>query len=263
MIKLIASDIDGTLVKESTTEIYPEMLKLISDLHKKGIRFVLSSGRTRKSICHMFREIEHDIIIIAENGAHVSYRGENLLLKFMDKTYVNDLVRELRTYRPECELLVSTLRGSLIEEGNEKFTRYIESHYKNNIIVVKDITKEAEEILKVSIYCPGTIRSLGETKLIPRWQDKVKACMAGEEWVDFMDQSVDKGNALKFLQEYYQIGREETMVFGDNSNDIGLMKAADQSYAVENAVLEVKEAANYICPSYHEKGVYQVLKALV
>lgn len=49
------------------------------------------------------------------------------------------------------------------------------------------------------------------------------------------------------------------MAFGDNTNDIGLMKAAGFSYAVENARPEVKEAARFICPSYLEKGVWKVI----
>ena len=87
----------------------------------------------------------------------------------------------------------------------------------------------------------------------------MQTCVAGEEWVDFMDASVDKGNALRILQDYFGVSREETMAFGDNTNDIGLMKAAGFSYAVENARPEVKEAARFICPSYLEKGVWKVI----
>ncbi len=53
------------------------------------------------------------------------------------------------------------------------------------------------------------------------------------------------------------------MAFGDNENDIGMMKAAGESYAVENACSAVKEAAKYICPGYTEKGVYQVLRRML
>ena len=84
--------------------------------------------------------------------------------------------------------------------------------------------------------------------------------MAGEEWVDFMDFKVDKGSALEKLQNAYQVTKAETMAFGDNNNDRGLMLAAEESYAVENAVEEVKAVAKYTCPSYEMKGVYQVLK---
>ena len=69
--------------------------------------------------------------------------------------------------------------------------------------------------------------------------------------------------ALQFLQRYFQVSREETMVFGDNANDIGLMQAASESYAVANARAEVQAAAREVCPSYSEDGVLQILKGIV
>ena len=78
-----------------------------------------------------------------------------------------------------------------------------------------------------------------------------------------MDASVDKGNALRQLQQYLGIKKEETMAFGDNNNDIGMMLAAGESYAVETAVKEVKEAAGNICPGYLDKGVYKIIKNLL
>ena len=87
--------------------------------------------------------------------------------------------------------------------------------------------------------------------------------MAGEEWVDYMEASVDKGHALQTIQEYFSISKEETIAFGDNSNDIGLLKAAGHGFAVETALEEVKAVATEICPSYDKKGVYQTICKLI
>ena len=73
---------------------------------------------------------------------------------------------------------------------------------------------------------------------------------------------MDKGNALQTVQKKLGISREETMAFGDNNNDIGMILAAGESYGVENGVKELKEKAKHICKGYEEKGVYQVLRAL-
>ena len=58
-----------------------------------------------------------------------------------------------------------------------------------------------------------------------------------------MDASVDKGNALKVIQDFLGVSREETMAFGDNDNDLGLLAAAGESYAVANARDSVKKQA--------------------
>ena len=66
--------------------------------------------------------------------------------------------------------------------------------YHNSYRQVEDVLKEDVVILKIAAYHEGSIRELGERELIPEWKDRVQVCVAGEEWVDFMDRSVDKGN---------------------------------------------------------------------
>ena len=72
-----------------------------------------------------------------------------------------------------------------------------------------------------------------------------------------------KGNALRWIQQRFGIRPEETMTFGDNTNDIGLMRAAYYSCAVENARPEVKAAARFSCPSWAEKGVWKAIRERV
>ncbi len=263
MIQLIASDVDGTLIKDSTPNLYPEMVSAIKELKKKGIYFCAASGRQYDSIRNVFKEVSDDIIYIAENGAQIKYQGKDISVIPMQRNYVEEIIMQLREYYSTCDIVVSTVNGSLLESKNNAFIDLLTYGYHNKFRLVEDVLKVEEEIIKIAIYQEESIRELGEGILVPDWQGKVKVCMAGEEWVDFMDLSVDKGNAIGFLQDYLGITKEETMAFGDNNNDIGMMHAAGYSYAVENAREEVKEAAKFLCPSYLDKGVYQVIKSVV
>lgn len=262
-IRLIATDIDGTLVKDSTSWVYPEILTAIREWTDRGGYFCVASGRQYYSIRHMFEQVADRILYLAENGAHVRCGEKDILVQKMRRDYVEELMRQLRTYYEDCDVIVSTTNGSLLESHNDEFVRFIAEGYHNKYRVVEDVLAEPEEIIKIAIRRKGSIRELGEKVLIPQWKDKIKACMAGEEWVDFMDASVDKGNALKVLQQYLGVTAGETMSFGDNDNDIGLIEAAGESYAVENGRESVKARAKHICPSYHEKGVYQVIDRLL
>lgn len=259
-IHMVVSDIDGTLVKDSSPEIYPEMLSAIRKLRQKGILFCIATGRQYYSVRHMFQEVADDVIYLCENGAHVVYHGQDLHIKEMREDIVRELLTELRQYRDKYEAVISTPNGCYLEEPSASFEALIRDSYHNKYQVTKDFLAEKVPCIKIAIYQKGSIREFGERNIIPRWNKRVKACMAGDEWVDFMDAEVDKGEALQFLQRYFQVSREETMVFGDNANDIGLMQAASESYAVANAREEVKEKAKYICPDYKEKGVYQVIQ---
>lgn len=263
MIKLIASDIDGTLIQDSTPNLYPEMINAIRELKEKGILFCAASGRQYASLRNVFREAADDIAYIAENGAHIRYQDKDISITPMKREYIEGILKMLRPYYGNCETVISTPKGSLVESRNKEFIDLLTYGYHNSFRLVEDVLKEEAEIIKIAVYQSESIRELGEGTFIPAWQDKVKVCMAGEEWVDFMDASVDKGNGFKLLMDYLKIGKQETMAFGDNNNDIGLMLAAGESYAVENAVAQVKEAAGNICPGYRDKGVYQIIKKLL
>lgn len=261
MIKLIVTDIDGTLIQNSTSELYPEILGEIERLTGGGVLFACASGRQCASMAFVFKGVEDRILYIAENGAHVRYRGRDIAMTQMRRDYAEELIAQLRQI-PGCEILVSTPEGSLLETKNPQFINLISNGYHNNYRIVEDVLKEKGPMLKISIYHPGSIRELGESKLIPAWKNRLKACMAGDEWVDFMDLSVDKGSALQAVQSLYGITKSETMAFGDDANDIGLMQAASESYAVENAHRDVKEAARYVCPSWKDKGVWQIIRKI-
>ncbi len=258
-IHMVVTDIDGTLVKDSSPEVYPEMIDAIRKLRKMGILFCIATGRQYYSVRHMFQEVADDIIYLCENGAHVVYNGQDLHIKEMKGDIVRELLLELRQYRERFGLVISTPKGCYLEQPGEDFETLIRDSYHNKYQLTDDFLKEDVPCIKMAIYQKGSIRAFGEGEIIPRWKDRVKACMAGEEWVDFMDAHVDKGEALRFLQEYFGIDKEETMVFGDNANDIGMLTAGGESYAVENAREEVRGKAKYTCPGYQEKGVYTVI----
>ncbi len=259
MIKLIASDVDGTLIQDSTPDLYPEMVEAIKKLKEQGILFCAASGRQYGSLRNVFRDVADDIGYIAENGAHICYQGKNISVVPMKREHVEGIMEMLRSYYGECETVISTTNGSLVESRNQEFIDLLTYGYHNVFRQVRDVLEEKETIIKIAIWRKGSIRSLGEKILIPAWSPYVKVCMAGEEWVDFMDLEADKGRGLKIMEDYLGISREETLAFGDNDNDIGMMLAAGMSYAVDTAGENVRKAAGNICPGWKEKGVYQII----
>ncbi|NEX00855.1 hypothetical protein SAMN04487829_0433 [Pseudobutyrivibrio sp. NOR37] len=258
MIKLVATDVDGTLVKDSSPEVYSEMIEMIKKLRAQDIIVCIASGRQYGSISKMFKEVANDLIFIANNGAHIKCRGVDMHISKIDRHYVEELTKELRQIT-DCEKAYEGAGVTYLETDNEDFIHVLRDQYRNDVAFVDDVLAENVDLVKISIFNRPSIRKLGEEKLIPEWSDHLKAVMAGEDWVDFMDKSVDKGNALKTIQDFFHINPDETMVFGDNNNDIGMLDVATESYAVETAPDVVKEHAKHICPSWKDKGVYKVL----
>lgn len=261
-IKLVATDIDGTLIQDSTNRVYPEMFEMVKLLKEKDIIFAAASGRQYESLYNVFEPVARDVIFVAENGAHVRCRDTDISSVPMDRADVEELIADMRAI-PDTEIMASTTRGCYVESKNQEYLDLLEQGYRNKVIRVYDILKEDITIIKLALYKKGSVREAGEGILIPKWHSRCHASMAGEDWVDFIDFKVGKGNALKEIQKFFHITPEETMVFGDNGNDITMFEIAGESYAVESAREEVKAKAKHICPPYWEKGVLQVLKDLV
>ena len=96
------------------------------------------------------------------------------------------------------------------------------------------------------------------------WGKKMNVVVSGKCWVDCANKGANKGSALRHFQEEYGITPDETLAFGDNLNDIEMLKRASHSFAVENARDEVKEAANFVATILQRRwGYFQVLKAVL
>ena len=263
-IKLIATDVDGTLVKESSPNITEEQVTVFRALEDKGIHVAVTTGRQYGSIRQVFAPVDRKLCYIAENGAHILIGGETIYKVSMKRSHVEGIMQDLRDlYSVGCHVVASTPHGCYLESKDEDFIRLIRDGYRNDVTLTEDILGLEEDFVKLAVYRKGNIREQGEKILIPKWKDEVKATMAGEEWVDFMDATVDKGNGLQVLIDHLGIRPEEVMAFGDNENDIGLMQTVGESYAVGNAVDKVKAAAKHVCPPYWENGVVSVLRELL
>lgn len=260
MIRLIATDIDGTLIEEGGSALPEKYMDLVRRLHQKGIVFAAASGRSLPSIHGLFREVQEKMLFIASNGAYIENQGQELGKVCLERTPMLHLLSELKQMK-HCHLVIENEREIFSSSRNKDFKALMEQGYRYQICYVEDIAQVQSEIFKIAVYCTEDVKKLAG-KLEKEWGRTFKVVVSGEKWVDIMDPSVDKGNALALVQKSLGIKKEETMVFGDNRNDMGMFLRADRSYAVANAAKEVREAAAFTVPSYMENGVLHLLETL-
>ncbi|MDD3403912.1 MAG: HAD family hydrolase [Hespellia sp.] len=261
MIKLVVTDIDGTLLEEGTDKINTEIYDVVEELKKQGTIFAAASGRQYNSIRHVFSPIANDMIFICENGTNIICRGYDMDATILNKQDARDLIKYIRTL-DDCYMTVSSKEAIYVENRDPAFLDLMINGYKNEIRIVDDLLSEDRDILKISIYKESGVDSIAQ-QTIDDWKDRFRVTVAGGPWLDFMDYQADKGNAIAKIQEILHISKEETMAFGDNHNDIGMLNHAGESYAVANARTAVKEAAKYVAKANTEDGVLLVLKELV
>ena len=243
MIKLVASDVDGTLVPDGTFEIDPEIYDVIKKLKEKGITFVAASGRQYASLKKLFAPVADRILYIPDNGGFVrGSKGETWLKRPMEK----DLIRA-RDY---------AYVGS--EDG--RLYNWMREAYRYEIKAVSDLTDIDDDIVKISIFHPEDAERIVKDWFYDKWKDTVLLAPAGVYWVDCSEPSINKGSALQFLLDKYEIKPDEVMVFGDNINDLGMLACAKESYAIGSARDEVKQAAAHVADTMRNQGVIKVLK---
>lgn len=261
MIKLIASDIDGTLLPEGTDQINPEIFEVIERLKEKGIIFAAASGRHCTSMYRLFEPVKKDIIFITESGAYINCRGYDMLQHVIDKSLIEDWIQEVRQI-PGSSFTLDTKECLYTESRDEEFLRLIRDGYKSDVRSVDNVLELDLTVSKMAIYRKTKIKEIAET-MIPRWEKRIHCALAGDIWLDFMNKEANKGNAIRSIQEILGISPEETMVFGDNHNDLEMMESAVESYAVGNAAEAVKQAAKYVADTNVNDGVLKVLKTLL
>ena len=262
MIKLIVSDIDGTLVKDGEDKVNPEIFDVIMRLKKeKGIHFAAASGRQAASIEHLFKPIQKEIFYVAENGSYLGCYGRTLFLYPIERELANSLAQDIRK-NPLLDVMLSGAKGTYLETDNQEFIDWMINGYHFHIIRVADVTKVDDEIIKVSAYKKeGIQEAVGS--LFDKYQDRMKMTISGDMWMDCMRKGINKGEAVKTLQESLGISPEETMAIGDQMNDIEMLNRAYYSFAIGNAREEVKKTARFQADINLNDGVMKILKMLL
>ncbi|MCD7736693.1 MAG: Cof-type HAD-IIB family hydrolase [Lachnospiraceae bacterium] len=259
MIKLVVSDIDGTLVPEGTNQIDPEYFKWIRGLKRQGILFAAASGREYKSMQRLLNPVAEDVLFIADNGANVILREKSISVNYIGQELAGVLLLFLRDL-PGCEIMLSAPESVYLETTDEEFADMLIHGYRFRIKRVRDLLPLCGRAIKIAAYSRTGIQPAFQT-IASHFGDRMNVTLSGMAWADCMSLTTDKGNALEKLQYQMGISRDETMAFGDNCNDIQMLRHAAESYAVGNAHPRLKEVARHIAPPCTENGVLKTLQA--
>lgn len=259
MIKLIATDIDGTLLKDGTLDLNPEYYEVIHELRNRGVLFLAASGRQRESITKVFIPIKDEIVFISENGTCI-HSKDYQYVDIIQPEVVQAYIEEARRF-PGCEISINKDNMGYFE--NYGVYNHLVNDYGYRGELVDNISDYAEDVCKISMFHHNDIEKVVDQEFLDRWNRIMHVTCSGKFWIDCSNKDVTKGSALKHFQDDYGITPDETLAFGDNLNDIEMLKRASHSFAVENAREEVKKAANFVAPSYEKDGVLQVLKAVL
>lgn len=256
-IRLMVSDMDGTLL-DSKGLLNSEFFSVYERLKESDIIFVAASGRQYYNLLKIFDSIKDEIAFIAENGAYVIFRSQELLIKNIPVDRVRDVIREVRNIEGAFPVLCGK-KQAYIENELLDFVSQARTYYEK-CTIVPDLLEITDDIfLKVAIY-DFNGSAINSYPILKQFDKYLKVVVSGQNWLDISHQLANKGNALKFIQEYFSISEAECIAFGDQMNDVEMLQTVKYSYAMENAPDSVKCFSKYLAPSNNANGVLSVIK---
>ena len=263
-IKLIATDMDGTFLDIDGAYDRQRFDAVLSKLAAKDIYFVAASGRQLLALESLFAEFKDRVIFIAENGGIVKFRDTILFEEKMpfDKVLkIADMLRQ-SDYVMHDAVLLSGARGSYILDTTNEYYKEKAKHYYENIQVVSDFALVADDVLKLTVNFSAETVLEGEA-WFNRQVNSVRAVTTGFESVDIIPKGISKETGLVHLADKFNIQPSQVLAFGDNLNDLEMLRYAGTSVAMSNARDEVKQLADHVIGHHGDQAVLAYLEALV
>lgn len=261
MVKLIASDLDGTLLDDEK-RLPSDFFEVLDELERRGIQFVVASGRTYSAVGHLFpEEYRSKITFICDNGGCVCKNDRPIHTSALDrKTYVELLAacEEIGGLKP----IVCAESGIFHLGYSEEFRADVSRYYLRHS-VVEDLYGVSGMVYKFTVRDDLGPITHGKPALDKIFGERLNIQVSGDVWIDIMMSGVNKGGALAELQKSMGITRAETMAFGDYFNDVEMLRNARIGVCPENAHEDIKRLCGYVCADCNHNGVTECIKKLV
>lgn len=269
--KMIAMDMDGTLLTtdKQVSDYTKKVLQRASDM---GVKLVVCTGRIFKSAKIFAKLIGTKAPIVASNGAYIREkdRDEVIYSKPLSRNEIYEIIDTSKKFNFCPQVFTSdTVFSEKLIHSAKNYSIWNESLLEKdriNIHITDDIYSIIDEnlgsILKV------LVKSDEEEKLLSFRKDlksygKFSIVSSFKNNAEVMSEGISKGKAISILADYFNISKDEVVCFGDGENDTSMIKYAGLGVAMDNAIDELKEIADYITDSNDNDGVAKAIEKFV
>jgi len=259
-IKLIATDIDGTILKHNF-EFNKEVKNCIKKLASDGVNVVLVTGRMHSATDYIAEELGLKTPIVSYQGGLIKHKNKILYERNLDPKRAKEIIHWARENKVHLNLY---MKDQLYVEKDDAIIRRYTGERSAGFIV-----KSFEELELQRINKMLAINFENETQ-VTEWKEYLEAKYENIDVVKSMPYFCEichpeatKFHAVTFLKEYYGLKDEEVMTIGDQNNDIGLLKAGGIKVAMGNATEELKSVADYVTDTVKNNGFVKAVEQFV
>lgn len=253
-IKLMATDMDGTFLDKNSQYDKQRLCALLDRAKEAGVLFAAASGRSLPSLKREFEGFENDMIFLGENGSAVEFQGHILFERFMPKELYLEITQKIRDshFKNSNTVHLSGKKAAYILPGiTDEYRAFLE-HYFPLMITVEDFSQVEDDIYKVGANFDHE-ELFEASQWLTKTIDGVVAQTSGFECLDVMLASINKGYAMKEMCKALEISLDQVVAFGDNFNDVEMLKVVGRAVVPENAHPEIQSLADEVI-GHHDTG---------
>ena len=285
MIKVIASDMDGTLLNDAH-ELEPQTVEAIRRAQERGIRFMIATGRNFSQTMEQLDGLDLGCDYILASGAEVRDEKQQVVSRIaMDPELCAEVFEELCKW--PVSVIFSTdsysyrigtpeeVEQSLILQAQNFHLDISEAALRESPLFLRmkentrasrdmeELKKAGVPIYKIFLFSEDVamLRRLGE---VLSGDGRIAVAASFETNLEITDVRAQKGPVLKAYIESLGYTMDEVMVLGDSTNDFSMLSMDfGATVAMVNAMPEVKEAAKYVTRTNQEGGVAYTIDCLL
>lgn len=275
MIKLIASDMDGTLLN-SDHKIPKENIELIKFAQKNGIQFVVATGRAYYEALPALNDENIKCDIISFNGGIIYDKNGNIInitpMKLKDLYYTIEILKSLdisyqlytknTIYTKSIETDITAYIDLIRANGEEPNEQHLRQEAKNRLALghiteVDNIelylNQEDNPAIKV-IGISNDLEKLKHATELLSGNENISVTSSGANNVEIMDKKATKGEALKIVADIHDINLKNAIAIGDNLNDQAMLDIVEYSIAMKNGNKDLQKTAKFITEKTNSEG---------
>ena len=252
-MKLILTDLDGTLLRTDKT-ISEYTKQILKQCQQKGILVGFCTSRGKKNITEYCDQIKPDIVIC--NGGACVYKNDKLLhsASFTLQETQTILQTAYKICGDNCEITLDTIDKIYWNRQHDKSTQYSDFALYDDF---KDFSTFTETAMKICVQTD-------DEKKATQIANSISSCdylpFSDIPWYKFSSKMATKEESIKILAQKLNINLSEIISFGDDFNDIGMLKLCGKGVAMQNAIPQVKEITSFITATNDEDGVAKFLE---
>lgn len=250
MIKLLATDVDGTLLSANENDVNDRILFALESIKKNRIKLAVTSGRSYFGLSKLFERVKEGTYFVSSDGACIFVNDKLVYHREISVNTAHKIVTD-DSYKG-CKVLVSTPFCSYVVGEDKAFANKLSGLHTDEIKFANSVFSIKEPICKISLFSEEN-----QPKPLCNLPSGVRLAYNNTGWCEYVSALANKGNAISDIQTREIVAKSETVCIGDGENDFEMMKKAKIAVSANDSA----KILDSVC-TYHTDDVAKFLLEL-